>query len=224
MVVADLDAARGGALAHELGARAAFARTDVTSSGDVQAAMDLAATRFGAIHILVCCAGICPSARVLARTGPMDIELFRRVICVNLVGTFDALRLAAAVMARNEPNEEGERGVVITTSSVAAFEAQIGQVAYGASKAGVAGMTLTAARDLASQGIRVCSIAPGVFETPMLAAVPEHAREPLGQHVVFPTRLGRPQEYALLVEQIVSNPMLNGETIRLDGALRLAPR
>jgi NAD(P)-dependent dehydrogenase (short-subunit alcohol dehydrogenase family) len=222
VVLADLNREAGLALEQELGAR--FAETDVTSDSSMQQAIDTAIAAYGGLHILVCCAGVAPPDKVLGRHGPLDLQRFARVVQINLVGTFNAIRLAAEQMTKNAPNAEGERGVIVTTASVAAFEGQIGQAAYSASKAGVAGMTLPIARELARYGIRVVSIAPGIFDTPMLASLPEPARISLGQQVPFPPRLGRPDEYAALVQQIIENTMLNGETIRLDGAIRMTPR
>ena len=222
VVIADLNRAAGEALALELGAR--FAETDVADDASMRQAIAAAVAAQGGLHILVCCAGVVAAEKVLGKDGPLDLERFARIVRVNLVGTFNAIRLAAEQMSKNEPNAEGERGVIVTTASVAAFDGQIGQAAYGASKAGVAGMTLPIARELARYGIRVVSIAPGIFDTPMLAALPEPARVSLGQQVPFPPRLGRPDEYAALAQQIVENVMLNGETIRLDGAILMAPR
>jgi NAD(P)-dependent dehydrogenase (short-subunit alcohol dehydrogenase family) len=224
VVIADLNEAGGRALASELGANARFARCDVTHASDAQATMVTAMREFGAVHGLVNCAGIGTPAKVLGKDGPLALEAFTRVIQINLIGTFNMLRLAAAEMAKNEPNEEGERGVIVNTASVAAYDGQIGQPAYAASKAGVVGMTLPIAREFARSGIRVVTIAPGLFETPMMASLPKEAQESLGKSVPFPSRLGRPSEFALLTQQIVENPMLNGETIRLDGALRMAPK
>ena len=224
VLIADMNHEAGAALAQELGGRAQFVATDVTDGAAMAQAVDAAVARSGGLHILVCCAGIATAEKVLGKTGPLELERFARVVQVNLIGTFNALRLAADRMAQNEPNTEGERGVIITTASIAAFEGQIGQAAYAASKAGVVGLTLPAARELARYGIRVVSIAPGIFDTPMLAALPEPARLSLGQQVPFPPRLGHPEEYAALVQHIIENPMLNGTTIRLDGALRMAPR
>jgi 3-hydroxyacyl-CoA dehydrogenase / 3-hydroxy-2-methylbutyryl-CoA dehydrogenase len=223
VVIADLNAEKGEALAGELGEGATFASADVTDEEAVRAAVE-AATDGGALRISVCCAGIGWAARTADRRGPHDLEIFSNVVKVNLIGTFNVLRLAAAAMNENEPDEGGERGVCVNTSSDAAFEGQIGQVAYSASKGGIVGMTLPAARDLASRGIRVMTIAPGLFDTPLLGALPTEQRGELGKQAPFPARLGTPEEYAQLVEQIVENPMLNGETIRLDGALRMAPR
>jgi NAD(P)-dependent dehydrogenase (short-subunit alcohol dehydrogenase family) len=222
VVIADLDAERGEALAEELGA--GFVGADVTDAEAVGAAVERAAEADGGLRISVCCAGIGWAERLARSRGAHDLELFSKVIAVNLIGTFNVLRLAAESMLANEPDAEGERGVCVNTASIAAFDGQIGQVAYSASKAGIAGMTLPAARDMASKGVRVMTIAPGLFDTPLLAALPEAARESLAAGIPFPSRLGRTDEYALLVGQIVANPMLNGETIRLDGALRMAPK
>ncbi|HEU4739991.1 MAG TPA: 3-hydroxyacyl-CoA dehydrogenase [Meiothermus sp.] len=200
-----------------------FLKTDVTEAASMQKAVQ-AALEAAPLGLLVNCAGIGVAEKVLGREGPHDLARFERVLRVNLLGTFNALRLAAQAMKENPPNLEGERGVIVNTASVAAFEGQIGQAAYSASKGGVAAMTLPIARELAAHGIRVVTIAPGLFDTPMLAGLPEAARASLGQQVPFPSRLGRPEEYARLVEAILANPMLNGEVIRLDGALRMAPR
>lgn len=224
VVIADVREDTGEALAGELGERALFAKTDVTDADSMGQAVQTAVVRFGGLHILVNCAGIGIAERVLGKNGPHDLAAFNRVIQVNLIGSFNALRLAAAAMAENAPNDEGERGVIISTASVAAFEGQIGQAAYSASKGGIVGLTLPVARELARSGIRVLAIAPGLFDTPLLAGLPEAARISLGQQVPFPPRLGRPEEYAQLVQAIVENPMLNGETIRLDGAIRMSPR
>jgi 3-hydroxyacyl-CoA dehydrogenase / 3-hydroxy-2-methylbutyryl-CoA dehydrogenase len=223
VVIADLNAQAGEALAAELGDKARFVATDVTSDESTRAAVQAAALGNG-LRILVNCAGIGIAEKVLGKDAPHDLNHFTKVIQVNLIGVFNAIRLAAEVMQRNEPDTEGERGVIINTASVAAFDGQIGQAAYSASKGGVVGMTLPIARELARYGIRVMSIAPGIFDTPMLAGLPEPARVSLGQQVPFPPRLGRPEEYAALVQSIVENTMLNGETIRLDGAIRMAPR
>ena len=222
VVIADLNRVVGLALEQELSAR--FVETDVADDASMRQAIDAAIAAYGELHILVCCAGVATPDKVLGKDGPLDLQRFARVVQINLVGTFNAIRLAAEQMAKNAPNMEGERGVIITTASVAAFDGQIGQAAYSASKAGVAGMTLPIARELARYGIRVVSIAPGIFDTPMLASLPEPARASLGQQVPFPPRLGRPDEYAALAQQIIENTMLNGETIRLDGAIRMAPR
>jgi NAD(P)-dependent dehydrogenase (short-subunit alcohol dehydrogenase family) len=223
VVIADLNAEKGGALAEELGAN--FVEADVTDEGAVTAAVEQAAEAGeGGLRVSVCCAGIGWAERLAHKGGPHNLELFFNVVKVNLIGTFNVLRLAAAAMSGNEPDAEGERGVCVNTASIAAFDGQIGQIAYAASKGGIVGMTLPAARDMASRGVRVVTIAPGLFDTPLLAALPEEARESLGAGIPFPSRLGRPKEYAQLVEQIIANPMLNGETIRLDGALRMPPK
>ncbi len=221
VTIADLDAERGEALASEIGAD--FALADITDAEQMEAAV-AAAAGGGGLRISVCCAGIGWAERLARSRGAHQLEPFSNVVKVNLIGTFNVLRLAASAMIDNEPNEDGERGVCINTASIAAFDGQIGQVAYAASKGGIVGMTLPAARDMASKGVRVVTIAPGLFDTPLLAALPEAAREALGAGIPFPSRLGRPEEYALTVGQIVANPMLNGETIRLDGALRMPPK
>lgn len=225
VTIADRDAERGAALAAELGEGTRFVETDVTDPDAVAAAVEAAgASSPGGLRISVCCAGIGWAQRLAGKHGPHDLQLFSNVVGVNLIGSFNVLRLAAAAMSQNEPDAEGERGVCVSTASIAAFDGQIGQIAYAASKAGIVGMTLPAARDMASRGVRVVTIAPGLFDTPLLAALPEEAREALGAGIPFPSRLGRPEEFAQLVEQIVANPMLNGETIRLDGALRMPPK
>jgi 3-hydroxyacyl-CoA dehydrogenase/3-hydroxy-2-methylbutyryl-CoA dehydrogenase len=224
VVLADLNAEKGSALAEELGERASFVEADVNDEGAVSAAVERATQAPGGLRISVCCAGIGWAERTAHKGGPHNLEFFSNVVKVNLIGTFNVLRLAAAAMSENEPGEEGERGVCVNTASIAAFDGQIGQVAYAASKGGIVGLTLPAARDLASRGVRVVTIAPGLFDTPLLAALPEEARQALGAGIPFPSRLGRPAEYAQLVEQVVANPMLNGETIRLDGALRMPPK
>jgi NAD(P)-dependent dehydrogenase (short-subunit alcohol dehydrogenase family) len=224
VTIADLNAEAGAAVAAELGDRAAFAACDVTDEAQVQAAVAAAAGQPGGLRISVCCAGIGWAERTAGRRGPHALEPFQTVVAVNLVGTFNVLRLAAAAMLANEPDAEGERGVCINTASIAAYDGQIGQIAYAASKGAIAGMTLPAARDLAGAGIRVMTIAPGLFDTPLLAGLPAPARATLGEQVPHPSRLGRPDEYAALAAHIVENPMLNGETIRLDGALRMPPR
>lgn len=223
-VIADINAERGARLADELGDAVRFVRTDVTKAEDVAAAVAVAVDTFGRLDTAICCAGIGTVGKTLGRNGPLDQAVFERAILVNLGGTFNVCRLAAAAMSTNEPNEGGERGVLILTASVAAFDGQIGQVSYSASKGGVVGMTLPMARDLARFGIRVMTIAPGLFDTPMLAGLPEKARSSLATQVPFPSRLGDPAEMAQLARQIIENPMLNGETIRLDGAIRMAPR
>jgi NAD(P)-dependent dehydrogenase (short-subunit alcohol dehydrogenase family) len=224
VVVADLKEGEGQALASELGAGVRFARTDVTDEASGRAAVQLAADAFGGLQGLVNCAGIVHGEKVLGRDGPSTLAGFKRAVEINLVGTFNLIRLAADVMAKGAPNEEGERGVIVNTASVAAFDGQIGQAAYSASKAGVVGMTLPIARELARFGIRCMTIAPGVFETPMVGQIPPDIAEALGKSVPFPPRLGRPAEFASLVLEIVRNPMLNGEVIRLDGAIRMAPK
>jgi len=223
VVIADLNAEKGGTLAAELGERSSFVEANVLDADQVQAAVD-AATAESALRVSVCCAGIGWAQRTVSKQGPHDLEIFSNVIKVNLIGTFNVLRLAAAAMTDNQPDAAGERGVCVNTASIAAYDGQIGQVAYAASKGGIVGLTLPAARDLASRGIRVVTVAPGLFDTPLLAALPEDQREALGAGIPFPSRLGRPEEYAQMVAAIVANPMLNGETIRLDGALRMPPK
>ena len=215
----------GEKLAAELGAKSAiFVPADVTSEDEVKAAVDKTVAAFGKVNVCVNCAGVGIAVRTISKQGPHSLDMFHMVLKVNLLGTFNAIRLAAAAMATNEPNEEKERGVIINTASVAAFDGQIGQAAYSASKGGVVGMTLPIARDLSSLGIRVCTIAPGLFDTPLLAGLPEPAKDSLGKQVPHPSRLGKPDEYGALAVHIVENPMLNGEVIRLDGAIRMAPR
>jgi len=220
----DVNAAAGQALAAGLGERAAFIATDVTSEPAVNAAVEAAAQAMGGLNLAVNCAGVGWPKRMVGKDGPMAGDFFRKVIEINLVGTLLVCKAAAAAMQRNAANADGERGAIVMTASVAAFDGQIGQVAYAASKGGIVGMTLPMARELAAFGIRVVTIAPGLFLTPMMAALPVEAQESLGKQVPFPPRLGRPAEYASLVRQVVENPMLNGETIRLDGAIRMAPR
>jgi NAD(P)-dependent dehydrogenase (short-subunit alcohol dehydrogenase family) len=224
VVLADLNDKAGPALAGELGAAARYERVDVTSEDDCKRAVAAAVGAFGALHGVVNCAGIGTPGKMLGKDGVLPLAAFRKVIDVNLVGTFNMLRLGAEAMSRQEPNDQGERGVLINTASIAAYDGQIGQPAYAASKAGVIGMTLPIARELARFGIRCVTVAPGLFETPMMAGLPAEAQESLGKSVPFPSRLGRPAEFAQLVQSIVENPMLNGETIRLDGALRMAPK
>jgi 3-hydroxyacyl-CoA dehydrogenase/3-hydroxy-2-methylbutyryl-CoA dehydrogenase len=224
VVVADLDAERGAALAAQLGERAQFAAADVTQPEQLEQAVALAARAPGGLRISVHCAGIGHAERIARSKGPHRAETFERVVAVNLVGTFHALRLASAAMLANAPGDGGERGVVVNTASIAAYDGQIGQVAYAASKGGVVALTLPAARDLADSGIRVCAIAPGLFDTPLLAGLPAEARQQLAASIPFPPRLGLPAEFAQLACHIVENEMLNGEVIRLDGALRMAPR
>lgn len=222
-VIADVNAEPGAALAASLGERARFVRCDVTSEADAQHGVD-EATRAGRLVGLVNCAGIGPAARTVGRDGPHPLDLFARVIAVNLVGTFNMIRIAAAAMVRNEADEQGERGVVVNTASIAAYDGQIGQAAYSASKGGIVGMTLPLARDLSREGIRVVTIAPGLFRTPLLESMPKDVQDTLGRQVPFPARLGRPEEYAQLVAHVFENTMLNGETIRLDGAIRMPPK
>ena len=223
-VILDINDTTGRALVERLGTRARFVKTDVTNEADVQRAVDTAIETFGAVHGAVNAAGIATAERVLGREAPHALASFTRVIQINLVGTFNVIRLAAAAMAKNEPNEAGERGVIVNTASVAAFDGQIGQAAYSASKGGIVSMTLPIAREFARMGVRVMTIAPGTFDTPLLAGLPEPARQSLAQQVPFPSRLGRPAEYAALVRHIFENEMLNGEVIRLDGAIRMAPK
>ena len=224
VVLLDINDEQGEASASELGERATYVRTDVTSEDDVRAAVTTAAERMGGITLAVNCAGIATAGRTLGRDGPWPSELFNRVIQVNLVGSYNLTKEAAAVMARNEANAEGERGVVISTASIAAFEGQIGQAAYSASKGGVVGMMLPLAREFAQFGIRVCTVAPGVFKTPMVAGMPDEVQDSLGRQVPFPPRLGRPEEYADTAAFIYGNPFVNGETIRVDGAIRMQAR
>ncbi len=224
-VIADMNTERGEALARELGATAAqFVRCDVSKDADAVAAVKAAQDAFGRVDVVVNCAGIGTPAKAVGKEGPLPLEQFEKVIRINLVGTFNLIRVAAAAMQAQQPNANGERGVIINTASVAAFDGQIGQPAYAASKAGVVGMTLPLAREFARSGIRVVTIAPGLFLTPMLESLPKEAQDSLGVQVPFPPRLGKPAEYAQLAQSIVENPMLNGETIRLDGAIRMAPK
>jgi NAD(P)-dependent dehydrogenase (short-subunit alcohol dehydrogenase family) len=222
VVIADLQAEAGEKLAKELGGR--FIKCDVTAEADGKAAVALALKEFGGVQVLVNCAGIAIAERTLGKDAPHDLARFARVVGVNLIGTFNMIRLAADAMAKAGPNAAGERGVIINTASVAAYDGQIGQAAYSASKGGVVGMTLPIARDLSRNGIRVCTIAPGLFETPMMKGLPKEAQDSLAKQVPFPSRLGRPSEYAQLARSIIENEMLNGETIRLDGAIRMAPK
>ncbi len=225
VVIADLNKEAGTALASELGASALFIPTNIVEEEPVQAVVQAAVETFGALHVLINCAGIGVAERVLGRNGPGSLAFFTRVIQINLIGTYNVIRLAAAAMANNAPiTEDGGRGVIINTASVAAFDGQIGQAAYSASKGGIVAMTLPIARELARFGIRVVTIAPATFDTPMMGNLPEEARRSLGQQVPFPPRLGRPIEYAALAKHIIENDMLNGETIRLDGAIRMAPK
>lgn len=223
VTMVDVNEEDGRALAAELGDAAHFVRADVTDEEDVQAAVRHAADA-APLRGVINCAGIIIPARVLGRDGPHALDSFRKVVDVNLVGTFNVIRLAAAAMNESEPDDDGQRGVIINTASVAAFEGQIGQAAYSASKGGIVGMTLPIARELARFGVRVVAIAPGIFETPMMAGLPEEVRQSLADQVPFPSRLGHPHEYAALAQHIIENPMLNGDVIRLDGAIRMAPK
>ncbi|MDO9453366.1 MAG: 3-hydroxyacyl-CoA dehydrogenase [Stagnimonas sp.] len=224
VVIADLNEMAGRSLANELGEQAVFTQVNITSDGDAAAAVELAREEFGSLQGVINCAGIVTGERVVGKDGPHSLENFARVIQVNLIGSFNLLRLAADAMAKQPPNEDGERGIIINTASVAAFDGQIGQAAYSASKAGIVGMTLPIARELARFGIRIMTIAPGIFETAMMAGMAPLVRASLEATVPFPSRLGRPDEYAQLVQSIIENPMLNGEVIRLDGAIRMAPK
>ena len=224
VVIADLQADKGETLAKELGAKARFVKCDVTSEADGKSAVETALKTFGGLQGLVNCAGIAVGEKTIGKEGPNALASFARVVTVNLIGTFNMIRLAADAMAKGKPNADGERGVIVNTASVAAFDGQIGQAAYSASKGGVVGMTLPIARDLARSGIRVCTIAPGIFLTPMLEGLPKEVQDSLGQQVPFPSRLGKPAEYAALAKHIIENAMLNGEVIRLDGAIRMAPK
>jgi NAD(P)-dependent dehydrogenase (short-subunit alcohol dehydrogenase family) len=223
-VLLDVNADAGAASAAALGSTARFVKGDVASEAEVHAAIQTAVADFGGLHGVVNAAGIAPAAKILGRNGPHPLDVFEKTIRVNLTGTFNVMRLAAAVMATNTPEDTGERGVMVNTASIAAYEGQIGQPAYAASKGGIAALTLPAAREFAALGIRVVAVAPGIFDTALLAGLPEAARVSLGQQVPFPSRLGRPPEYGALVRHIVENEMLNGEVIRLDGALRMAPK
>ncbi len=223
-VIADVQKAPSEALAAELGNKVRFVETDVTNRASAERAVDTVIKEFGGLHGLVNCAGIALAERTVGKEGPHRLETFSRVINVNLIGTFNMIAVAATAMAKSEPNASGERGVIINTASVAAFDGQIGQAAYSASKGGVVGMTLPIARDLSRSGIRVMTIAPGIFDTAMLGQLSEEVRKSLGQQIPFPSRLGRADEFAALAAQIVENEMLNGETIRLDGAIRMAPK
>jgi NAD(P)-dependent dehydrogenase (short-subunit alcohol dehydrogenase family) len=224
IVIADVNVAAGEAMAAELGESARFLATDVTNDEQGQAAVACALDAFGHLNGLVNCAGVAPGEKILGREGPHHLASFAKAININLIGSFNMLRLAAAAIAREEPGVDGERGVIVNTASVAAYDGQIGQAAYAASKAGIVGLTLPAARELARYGIRVVTIAPGIFETPMMAGMPQEVQDSLGKSVPFPSRLGRPAEYAALVKHICENTMLNGEVIRLDGALRMGAR
>jgi NAD(P)-dependent dehydrogenase (short-subunit alcohol dehydrogenase family) len=224
LVIADVGVAKGQSLAAELGERVAFCQTDITSETDGKAAVELARSRFGGLQGLINCAGVGPAWKVLGKEGPHPLDSFARTVSINLVGAFNMIRLAAAAMAEGEPNSEGERGIIINTASIAAFEGQIGQAAYAASKAGVVGLTLPVARELARYGIRVNTIAPGLFLTPMMAALPQDVQDSLGKATPFPPRLGRPEEFAAMARHIVENVIVNGEVIRLDGAVRLSAK
>ena len=225
VVIADMNEDNGKALADELGERAVFAKMNVTLSEEVEAGMKLAVDKFKTLDILVNCAGTGFAMRTVGRDGPHDLDVFRTIININLIGSFDAIRQAAFRMQNNEPDIEGEeRGVIINTASAAAFDGQIGQAAYSASKSGVVGMTLPIARDLSAIGVRICTIAPGIFDTPLMMAASEDVRASLAQQIPYPKRFGKPDEFAMLVQQIVENPVMNGETIRLDGAIRMGPR
>ena len=224
VILADINEQAGHATQKEIGSNALFVKTDVTEAKSVSQALIKASDSFGHIHGAINCAGIAIAVKTVGRDGPHAIEDFERVIRINLLGTFNVIRLAAAQMVNNEPNDAEERGIIINTASVAAYDGQIGQAAYSASKGGIVGLTLPVARDLSRYGIRVMTIAPGIFDTPLLAGLPEKARLSLGEQVPFPSRLGQPREFGLLVQHIITNPMLNGEVIRLDGAIRMAPR
>ena len=224
VVLADVNRDAGEALAAELGSAAAFALTDVTDADSGKAAIDLAVSRFGRLTGLVSCAGVAPAEKVVGRDAPHKLDSFARTVSINLIGTFNMLRLAADVMNKAEPDAGGERGVIINTASVAAFDGQIGQAGYASSKAGVVGLTLPVARELSRFGIRVMAVAPGIMETPMLMGMPQEVQDALGKMVPFPSRLGKPAEFAGLVRHIIENPYLNGEVIRLDGAIRMAPK
>lgn len=224
LVIADVNAGAGEKLVHDLGSRAAFCKTDVTSEVDGAGVVKLASEQFGGLHGLINCAGIGDAEKVIGKEGPHRLASFARTVQINLIGSFNMIRLAAKAMSNNAPNAAGERGVIISTASVAAYDGQIGQAAYAASKGGIVSMTLPIARELARSGIRVMTIAPGLFRTPMMEILPAEVQESLGKAVPFPSRLGRPDEFAALARHIVENEMLNGETIRLDGAIRLAPR
>lgn len=223
-ILADINAEAGEAAIKTLGGKALFIQTDTTDEDDVKAAIETGQEHFGAIHGLVNCAGIGPAERVLGRQGIHRLASFSKTIQVNLIGCFNMLRLTAPVMAKNEAGESGERGVIINTASIAAFDGQIGQAAYAASKGGIVAMTLPIARELARFGIRVLTIAPGIFETPMLENLPPEVKTSLGEQVPFPSRLGRPAEFASLVKQMIENQMLNGEVVRLDGSIRMSAR
>ncbi len=224
VTILDRDEARGKALARELGEKVRFAQADVSSESDVQAAIETAQEAFGGLNVVVNCAGVAWASRTVGKEGPHPLDLFESVIKINLIGTFNVIRLAAARMSQNTPNTDGERGVIINTASVAAFDGQIGQAAYSASKGGIVGMTLPIARDLARVGVRVMTIAPGIFETPMAGSMTPEVQASLARQIPFPSRLGKPEEYAQLAQNIIEHPYLNGEVIRLDGAVRMQPK
>ncbi|MBZ0253997.1 MAG: 3-hydroxyacyl-CoA dehydrogenase [Candidatus Methylomirabilis sp.] len=224
VAILDRPQSNGEALAKEWGESAIFTPADVTDEAAVSAAVEKTVERFGGVHVCVNCAGVGSAVRTVSKMGPFPLEMFEMTVKINLIGTFNVLRLAAAQMAKQEPNAEGERGVIVNTASIAAFDGQVGQVAYSASKAGIVGMTLPIARDLASLGVRCLTICPGTMDTPMLALLPPDQRELLAVNIQFPKRLGRPEEFAMLVEHLVENPYINGETIRLDGGLRMQPK
>ncbi|MBU2643257.1 3-hydroxyacyl-CoA dehydrogenase [bacterium] len=225
VVIADFNVQGGETLAAELGENAVFTKMDVTCSEEVQAGVNLAMERFGAIHILVNCAGTGAAMRTVGREAPHDLDVFKKIININLIGTFDAIRLAAFQMQKNDPGDGNkDRGVIVNTASAAAFDGQIGQASYSASKAAIVGMTLPIARDLSPIGVRICTIAPGIFDTPLMMAAPDDLRASLAQQIPFPKRFGKPDEFAMLAQQIIENPMMNGETIRLDGAIRMGAR
>ena len=224
VVIADLQVDKGQTATQSLGKQVRFIKTDVTSEEDGKAAVALAGSEFGSLQGLVNCAGVAVAEKTVGKDGPHVLANFTRCITINLIGTFNMIRLAASVLVKGQPNAAGERGVIVNTASVAAYDGQIGQAAYSASKGGIVGMTLPIARDLSRDGIRVCTIAPGIFETPMLFGLPKEVQDALGKMVPFPSRLGKPAEYAALAKHIIENEMLNGETIRLDGAIRLAPK
>jgi NAD(P)-dependent dehydrogenase (short-subunit alcohol dehydrogenase family) len=223
-IILDRDVERGKALAKEIGKSARFAQADVTSEEEVQAAIDVAQKEFGGLHVAVSCAGVAWAARTVGKEGPHPLDLFEAVIKINLIGTFNVIRLTAAKMSLNTPDANGERGVIINTASVAAFDGQIGQAAYSASKGGIVGMTLPIARDLARAGVRVMTIAPGIFQTPMVGMMTAEVQASLASQIPFPSRLGQPDEYAQLAQNIIEHPYLNGEVIRLDGAVRMQPK
>lgn len=225
VILVDIDERAGNEKADEIGGQARFCVADVSNEDQIKAAVEMSVSTYGALHGAINCAGIVPVAKTLDREGnPHDLGLFNKGITVNLIGTFNVNRLALQEIVKNEPDVEGERGIIINTASVAAYDGQIGQVSYAASKGGVVGMTLPLAREMARYGVRVMTLAPGLFDTPMMAGLPEAARKSLGEQVPFPSRLGKPEEYALMVRQIIENPMLNGEVIRLDGAIRMAAK